>query len=281
MMWWGLAFFAWLIVVFLLLPLPIWQAWQTQYRQQQNIALYREQMATQPNQALEAELNQRLLEDEKFFQNRPHFERQQELGATRFSSKFNLFLIALLLIIPTLYYFSLPRYAAVKVGEQAFFAQQMQLMEQAISQQQEDKITQLQQTLRQDPNHAENWLALGQAYVDNAEVEHALIAYGNARQLLGDKPYVLGAMATAYYYQAGQKMTAKVDALLTQALTTDPFETASLSLIATDAFMQGNYQKAAQIWQKMLDSDRPNVDRRLLIQRIHMAQFRQQSNSIH
>ncbi|HII3799147.1 TPA: TPR domain-containing protein [Pasteurella multocida] len=278
MMGWGLALFGLLIVVFLMLPLAKWQAWQTRYRQQQNVALYRAQVARQSDPELAKELGQRLLEDEKFFQNRPHFEQQSGEKSERFSFKFHLFLIVLLLTVPTLYYFSLPRYAAVEVGEQAFLAQQMQLMEQAVSQQHEDKITQLQQKLRQDPNHAENWLLLGQAYLDNAEVEHALIAYGNAQQLLGDKPAILGAIATAYYYQAGQKMTAKVDALLTQALTTDPFETASLSLIATDAFVQGNYQKAAQTWQKMLDSDRPNVERRLLIQRIQMAQFRQQSN---
>ncbi|HDR1877500.1 TPA: c-type cytochrome biogenesis protein [Pasteurella multocida] len=278
MMGWGLALFGLLIVVFLMLPLAKWQAWQTHYRQQQNVALYRAQVARLSDPELAKELGQRLLEDEKFFQNRPHFEQQSGEKSERFSFKFHLFLIVLLLTVPTLYYFSLPRYAAVEVGEQAFLAQQMQLMEQAISQQHEDKITQLQQKLRQDPNHAENWLLLGQAYLDNAEVEHALIAYGNAQQLLGDKPAILGAIATAYYYQAGQKMTAKVDALLTQALTADPFETASLSLIATDAFVQGNYQKAAQTWQKMLDSDRPNVERRLLIQRIQMAQFRQQSN---
>ncbi|HHT7676227.1 TPR domain-containing protein [Pasteurella multocida] len=278
MMGWGLALFGLLIVVFLMLPLAKWQAWQTHYRQQQNVALYRAQVARQSDPELAKELGQRLLEDEKFFQNRPHFEQQSGEKSERFSFKFHLFLIVLLLTVPTLYYFSLPRYTAVEVGEQAFLAQQMQLMEQAVSQQHEDKITQLQQKLRQDPNHAENWLLLGQAYLDNAEVEHALIAYGNAQQLLGDKPAILGAIATAYYYQAGQKMTAKVDALLTQALTADPFETASLSLIATDAFVQGNYQKAAQTWQKMLDSDRPNVERRLLIQRIQMAQFRQQSN---
>ncbi|HDX0970116.1 TPA: c-type cytochrome biogenesis protein [Pasteurella multocida] len=278
MMGWGLALFGLLIAVFLMLPLAKWQAWQTHYRQQQNVALYRAQVARQSDPELAKELGQRLLEDEKFFQNRPHFEQQSGEKSERFSFKFHLFLIVLLLTVPTLYYFSLPRYAAVEAGEQAFLAQQMQLMEQAISQQHEDKITQLQQKLRQDPNHAENWLLLGQAYLDNPEVEHALIAYGNAQQLLGDKPAILGAIATAYYYQAGQKMTAKVDALLTQALTADPFETASLSLIATDAFVQGNYQKAAQTWQKMLDSDRPNVERRLLIQRIQMAQFRQQSN---
>ncbi|MDC4234035.1 tetratricopeptide repeat protein [Pasteurella multocida] len=278
MMGWGLALFGLLIVVFLMLPLAKWQAWQTHYRQQQNVALYRAQVARLSDPELAKELGQRLLEDEKFFQNRPHFEQQSGEKSDRFSFKFHLFLSVLLSTVPTLYYFSLPRYAAVEAGEQAFLAQQMQLMEQAVSQQHEDKITQLQQKLRQDPNHAENWLLLGQAYLDNAEVEHALIAYGNAQQLLGDKPAILGAIATAYYYQAGQKMTAKVDALLTQALTADPFETASLSLIATDAFVQGNYQKAAQTWQKMLDSDRPNVERRLLIQRIQMAQLRQQSN---
>ncbi|MGC6405417.1 protein NrfF [Bisgaard Taxon 45] len=278
MMWWGLALFGLCIILLLMLPLAKWQAWQTHYRQQQNVALYRAQMASQPEPELAAELGQRLLEDEKFFQNRPHFEQSADDKTGRFSFKFNLFLIILLLFLPTLYYFSLPRYAAVEAGEQAFLAQQMQLMEQAISQQHEDKITQLQQKLRQDPNHAENWLALGQAYLDNAEVEHALIAYRNAQQLLGDQPYVLGAMATAYYYQAGQKITAQVEALLAQALAADPFETASLSLIATEAFVQGNYPKAAQTWQKMLDSDRQNVERRLLIQRIQMAEIRQQSN---
>ncbi|WP_424404656.1 TPR domain-containing protein [Pasteurella sp. PK-2025] len=276
---WGWLFFTGVIVVCLLLPLPNWQGWRTQYRQQQNIALYREQMAMKPEQTLEAELSQRLLDDEKFFQNRPHFE-QQTAKTERFSLKFNLLLIALLVILPTLSYFSLPRYAAVEAGEHAFLQQQMQLMTQAMSQQQEDKIERLQQTLRQDPNHAENWLALGQAYLENQEIEHALIAYGYAQGLLGDEPYILGAMATAYYYQAGQKITPQVEALLTQALDRDPTDTASLSLLATEAFIQGNYPKAIQTWQKMLDSDRPNVERRLLIQRIQMAQLRQQANSI-
>ncbi|MGC7560557.1 TPR domain-containing protein [Pasteurella sp. PK-2025] len=276
---WGWLFFTGVIVVCLLLPLPNWQGWRTQYRQQQNIALYREQMAMKPEQTLEAELSQRLLDDEKFFQNRPHFE-QQTAKTERFSFKFNLLLIALLVILPTLSYFSLPRYAAVEAGEHAFLQQQMQLMTQAMSQQQEDKIERLQQTLRQDPNHAENWLALGQAYLENQEIEHALIAYGYAQGLLGDEPYILGAMATAYYYQAGQKITPQVEALLTQALDRDPTDTASLSLLATEAFIQGNYPKAIQTWQKMLDSDRPNVERRLLIQRIQMAQLRQQANSI-
>ncbi|AKD37999.1 protein NrfF [Pasteurella multocida subsp. multocida OH4807] len=279
MMWWGLLVFALLIIVLLMLPFAKWQTWQSNYRQQKNVALYREQLAMNPALELRDELGQRLLDDEKQLQNQPHFVLTEGKSAVRFSLKLNVLLAFLLIALPSLYYFSLSRYAEVEQGEAAFLQQQMQLMEQAISKQNEDKITQIQNKLRQDPNDAENWLALGQAYIENNEFDSAMIAYQNAQGLLGNKPYILGALATALYYQSGQQLTDAVQALLNQALTEDPQEISSLSLIATEAFVQGNYQKAAQTWQKMLDSDRPNVDRRTLIQRIQMAEIRQQQSN--
>lgn len=278
MMWWGLLVFALLIIVLLMLPFAKWQTWQSNYRQQKNVALYREQLAMNPATELRDELGQRLLDDEKQLQNQPHFVLTEGKSAVRFSLKLNVLLAFLLIAVPSLYYFSLSRYAEVEQGEAAFLQQQMQLMEQAISKQNEDKITQIQNKLRQDPNDAENWLVLGQAYIENNEFDSAMIAYQNAQGLLGNKPYILGALATALYYQSGQQLTDAVQALLNQALTEDPQEISSLSLIATEAFVQGNYQKAAQTWQKMLDSDRPNVDRRTLIQRIQMAEIRLQQS---
>ncbi|MGC7589052.1 TPR domain-containing protein [Bisgaard Taxon 46] len=278
MMWWGLLVFALLIIVLLMLPFAKWQTWQSNYRQQKNVALYREQLMMNPTPELRDELGQRLLDDEKQWQNQPHFALTEGKSAARFSLKLNLTLATLLIVIPSAYYFSLPRYAEVEQGEAIFLQQQMQLMEKAISKQNEDKITQIQNKLRQDPNDAENWLALGQAYIENNEFDSAMISYQNAQGLLGNKPYILGALATALYYQSGQQLTDAVQALLNQALAEDPKEISSLSLIATEAFVQGNYQKAAQTWQKMLDSDRPNVDRRLLIQRIQMAEIRLQQS---
>lgn len=278
MMWWGLLTFTLLIIVLLLLPFGKWLSWQNNYRQQKNIALYREQLVMSSDPELRNELGQRLLEDEKQLQNQSDFVLTEGKCAVRFSLKLNMFLAFLLITVPSLYYFSLPRYTDVKQGEAAFLQQQMQLMEQAISQQNEDKITQIQNKLRQDPNDAENWLALGQAYIENNEFDSARISYQNAQSLLGNKPYILGALATALYYQSGQQLTEAVQALLNQALIEDPQEISSLSLIATDAFVQGNYQKAAQTWQKMLDSDRPNLDRRTLIQRIQMAEIRLQQS---
>ncbi|SPY32447.1 tetratricopeptide repeat protein [Pasteurella canis] len=277
MMWWGLLIFAVIIIVVSSLPFAKWKDWQCNYRQQKNVALYREQMSMNPSQELAQEFAERLLDDEKLLQNRLRFEQLSVHKSNMFSTKAMLLIVLCLLLLPALYYFSLDRYQAVQQGEQAFLEQQMRLMEQAMSQKNEDKILQIQQKLRQDPNYAENWLALGQAYMENNEFEHALIAYRNAEQLIGSQPYILGAIATAIYYQSNQQITLPIQELLQQALNQDPLDTASLSLIATNAFVEKNYQQAAKIWQKMLDSERSNLDRKTLIQRIQMAELLQQS----
>ncbi|UAY76937.1 c-type cytochrome biogenesis protein [Pasteurella canis] len=277
MMWWGLLIFAVIIIVVSSLPFAKWKDWQCNYRQQKNVALYREQMSMNPSQELAQEFAERLLDDEKLLQNRLHFEQLSVHKSNMFFTKAMLLIVLCLLLLPALYYFSLDRYQAVQQGEQAFLQQQMRLMEQAMSQQNEDKILQIQQKLRQDPNHAENWFALGQAYMENNEFEHALIAYRNAEQLIGSQPYILGAIATAIYYQSNQQITLPIQELLQQALNQDPLDTASLSLIATNAFVEKNYQQAAKIWQKMLDSERSNLDRKALIQRIQTAELLQQS----
>ncbi|GJH43044.1 tetratricopeptide repeat protein [Pasteurella canis] len=277
MMWWGLLIFAVIVIVVSSLPFAKWKDWQCNYRQQKNVALYREQMSMNPSQELAQEFAERLLDDEKLLQNRLRFEQLSVHKSNMFSTKAMLLIVLCLLLLPALYYFSLDRYQTVQQGEQAFLQQQMRLMEQAMSQQNEDKILQIQQKLRQDPNHAENWFALGQAYMENNEFEHALIAYRNAEQLIGSQPYILGAIATAIYYQSNQQITLPIQELLQQALNQDPLDTASLSLVATNAFVEKNYQQAAKIWQKMLDSERSNLDRKTLIQRIQMAELLQQS----
>ena len=82
-------------------------------------------------------------------------------------------------------------------------------------------IEKIQNKLRTDPNNAETWLQLGEAYVQNNEFDSALVAYSNAEKISGSKPNILGLAATALYYQAGQQVTPKVEQLLNEALTKD------------------------------------------------------------
>ena len=160
----------------------------------------------------------------------------------------------LLIAIPTAYYFSLDRFSRVQQGEQSMIEQHNQNVEMNDEHKNENVIEKLQNKLRTDPNNAETWLQLGEAYVQNNEFDSALVAL---------------------YYQSGQQITPKVEQLLNEALTKDKNEVSSLSLLATIALENRQYQQASAYLQQLLDSGNAAVDRRSVIQRMKMLDFLQ------
>ena len=194
-------------------------------------------------------------------------------SAVKNTKVFSLILFALLLGVPLLYYASLDRWNRVEQGLQQQIEQANQQIESSPQQKNAQRLAQLQQKLRQDPNDAQHWLQLGEWYVEDNQFDNALIAYRNAERIEGAKPAILGLAATALYYQAEQQITGQVQQLLDAALQQDPNEISSLSLLAAEAFKQQNYQTALDYWQQMLDSGNAAVDRRAVIQRMKMVQF--------
>lgn len=265
----GIIAFA-LLCLLVFLPFGRRIQWQRNYRQQQNIALYQQQMRQHPSPELADEFSQRLLADEQIL----HQQIQPKLGqsAVKNSWLFSTAVWALLFLIPLGYYFSMNRFNSVQQGEAEFKEKQHQLMAASTAEKNDDYILLIQRKLRQDPNNAEDWLELGQAYVLSNEFENALIAYANAEQISGSKPAILGLAATALYYQAGQKITPKVQQLTEAALQQDSNEVASLSLLASDYFLRTDYAKALFYWQKLLDSERQEVDRRKTIESMQLAE---------
>ena len=157
----------------------------------------------------------------------------------------------LLMLVPLLYYFSLNRFDVVKQGEQAFAEKQQQIQTATAHARNDDYIIDIQNKLRKDPNDAQAWIELGQAYVLSNEFENALTAYGNAEKIMGSQPAILGLAATALYYQAGQRITPRVQQLIQIALTQDENETASLSLLASDAFLHENLLRAKKTHEEL------------------------------
>ena len=263
----GLACF---VAIGLLLFIPCGRHidWQKNYRQQHNIALYQRQIKT-ASPELADELSQRLLADERQLQQQPRFSAK---SAVDFSPKIALSLWLILCLVPIAYYFSLNRFDSVQQGLQDFAKAQQKRSEATTVEKNDDYILSVQNKLRQDPNNAEAWIELGQAYLLSNEFENALRAYANAEGLLGSKPHVLGLAATALYYQAGQKITPKVRQLLDNALSQDPNEVSSLSLLASDAFLTTDYAGALRLWQQLLDSGRSDINRRQIIQSMNMAE---------
>ncbi|OOF60239.1 heme lyase NrfEFG subunit NrfF [Rodentibacter myodis] len=182
-------------------------------------------------------------------------------------------IFTLLITIPLIYYFSLDRFSRVQEGEKKMISQHNTQIEMTDFHKKEDVISKIQDKLRANPNEAETWLQLGDAYMQNDEFEHALIAYTNAEKLIGSQANILGLKATALYYLAGKKITPEMQQLLTQALTLNKKEISALSLLATVAVEQQNYAQAKDYLQQLLDTGNAAVDRRMVIQRMKMLEF--------
>ena len=262
----GIVIFA-LFALLVFVPFGRHIDWAKNYRQQRNIALYQQQISRQPAPELADEFSQRLLDDEQALQTHSRSPK----SAVKFSPVLATGLWLALIVLPLAYYFSLNSFDVVQQGEQAFAAKQQQMQTASTSARNDDYIISIQNKLRKDPNNAETWLELGQAYVLSNEFDHALVAYSNAEKITGSKPATLGLAATALYYQAGQRITPKVQQLIDAALAQDANETASLSLLASNAFLQTDYANALKYWQKLLDSERSEVDRRKTIESMQMA----------
>ena len=215
------------------------------------------------------------LEPEKQAENRPHFQTLQEKSAVKFELKSTLIVFALLLAIPFAYYFSLERFSRVQQGEQEQIAQHNQQLETPEENKTEAIIGKIQDKLRQDPNSAENWIKLGDAYMQNNDFDSALVCYGNAERISGRQPTTQGLMAMALYLQANQQITPQVQQFLDEALAQDPKEVSALSLLAAEAFKTRDYSTALGYWQQILDSGNSAVDRRATIQKMKMVDFMQ------
>ena len=215
------------------------------------------------------------LEPEKQTENRPHFQSLKEKSAVKFELKSTLLVFALLLAIPFAYYFSLERFSRVQQGEQEQIAQHNQQLETPEENKTEAIIGKIQDKLRQDPNSAENWIKLGDAYMQNNDFDDALVCYGNAEKIDGPKPTTQGLMAMALYLQANQQITPQVQQFLNEVLAQEPKEISALSLLAAEAFKTRDYSTALDYWQQILDSGNSAVDRRATIQKMKMVDFMQ------
>ena len=215
------------------------------------------------------------LEPEKQTENRPHFQSLKEKSAVKFELKSTLLVFALLLAIPFAYYFSLERFSRVQQGEQEQIAQHNQQLETPEENKTEAIIGKIQDKLRQDPNSAENWIKLGDAYMQNNDFDSALVCYGNAERISGRQSTTQGLMAMALYLQANQQITPQVQQFLNEALAQDPKEVSALSLLAAEALKTRDYSTALDYWQQILDSGNSAVDRRATIQKMKMVDFMQ------
>ncbi|QIM65922.1 cytochrome C biogenesis protein [Mannheimia granulomatis] len=233
----------------------------------QQAVKFAQRFAEEARQEFEREALQRYQFEKTQFEQ----SQLQKNGQNRPLAKTTLISLLAIFVLSSAYYWQSGRYQAVQEGISAHQAFQRQSVEYPTESKNDRYIVSLQNQLRENPNNGDLWYELGQAYTLNNDFDSALICYDNAEKLLGKRPAVLGAVATARYYDNGQKMTPEIQEIIDQALLLDKTESASLLLLASDSFLNNRYQEALDYWRKVLDGNNESIDRRAVIQSMEMA----------
>ncbi|AOR65770.1 heme lyase NrfEFG subunit NrfG [Pectobacterium wasabiae] len=139
------------------------------------------------------------------------------------------------------------------------------------AQQQEKQLAALQDNIRKTPGNSVLWAELGEYYLYRNAYDNALRAYRQAIALKGDSAELYSALATVLYYQSGQAVTPPMQEMVDKALALDANEVTALMLLASDAFLKADYARAITIWQRLLDTYSPRVNRAQLIEAINTA----------
>lgn len=144
-------------------------------------------------------------------------------------------------------------------------------------QRENQRLVQLMDTLRADPANSVAWAELGEQYLLLNAFDNAYQAYERALAIRGENAELLAAQATVLYYRDGQQLNEPARRLIARALALDAQEVSALMLLASDAFFSADYARAIALWQSLLDSENPRVNRASLIEAIQTARMMQRS----
>ncbi|MGH8771368.1 MAG: c-type cytochrome biogenesis protein CcmI [Burkholderiales bacterium] len=113
-------------------------------------------------------------------------------------------------------------------------------------------VQQLAQHLEENPDSAEGWTVLARAYHQLGRYDKAAAAFERAGALKPDDAQLFADFADSLALANGGRLDGKPAALLAKSLAADPANVKALALSGAHAYGAGNYQLAAEYWQRLL-----------------------------
>lgn len=126
----------------------------------------------------------------------------------------------------------------------------------------------------QEPENANAWYNLGNAFVAMGEYEKSIQAFDMVMSIEGEKADILGAQAQALYYLNGQTISPEVQVLMDKSLALDPYDASTNILLGMHNFMGQSYQKAIDYWQLVVEHNPQTVNVEAINQAISEAKSR-------
>jgi len=253
------------------------QAEETGVRKQTNLELFAERLTI-----LEKELHDELLDQVEFEALKKELEinllqdMQQkgddslDVAIKSKSALWPVFMTICLLAISGYFYQQLGAYNEITNPPQASNPHQGMDAAQIMAQ----RVQMMEARVQAQPDDSQAWFSLGHAYVSANKYDEAVTAFDKVMELVGTHAELLGPKATALYYKADQQMTPAIQAIIDQSLALDPQDPSTLLLVGMNAFFTAHFDKAIDVWQMILDSDRDDVDRTALMNAIASAKMR-------
>jgi cytochrome c-type biogenesis protein CcmH len=139
----------------------------------------------------------------------------------------------------------------------------------------EANVASLAKRLEQNPNDVDGWKMLARSYTSLEKYSEASSAYEKATALKTDDADLWADYAFSLAMASGQKLQGKPTELIKKALQLDPENPKAVELAGSAAFEAGDYQRAIQYWQKLLDKVPANSEvSKSLTERIDEAKKR-------
>ncbi|MFK7159794.1 c-type cytochrome biogenesis protein CcmI [Marinospirillum sp. MEB164] len=259
-LWLGMALVGLCCALFLLWPLwlrpRLTERLEAQQyaRQLANIQVYKQKLAQ-----LDLELEERRLDQQGYQQGRTELEdlllddASDEVHVRPWAvPSRGLQAISTLLILGCVFWGSWALYQKLGAaqGLESYFAQQA-----LIEEGQRDfgsLLRRLEEAVHNNPNDAEGWSLLVRIYMDLGLYEQGAEAMGELLRIQGPHPRLIAQQAQALYFADQGQITARVQALIDQALAMDASEPATLSLLGMAAYQNEQWDQARRHWEAAL-----------------------------
>lgn len=118
-------------------------------------------------------------------------------------------------------------------------------------------VAQLAERLVKEPENVEGWLMLGRSYGVMRDLQGAMSTWSRIGDRIPDHPDVLADWADLLATAGGRTFEGDPDRLIGRALALDPKHVKALALGGTSAFQRGDYAKASQMWETILEGMQP------------------------
>lgn len=126
------------------------------------------------------------------------------------------------------------------------------------------------------PERLRGWMLLGRLYMSMREFSLAAPAYAKAYALRPEDLAVLEQYVEALYFANDQMLDPKAKQIVAKILTKKPNDLKIINLVALDAYVRGDYEKAITTWREILAKLPKNSPQLTFVEgAIHTAQNRE------